>query len=296
MQSDVTFSVIIPTYNRAGFIRKTIQSVLDQSFGNFEIIVVDDGSTDNTEELLQSIDDERLIYFRKTNEERAVARNTGAKRSRGTYVTFLDSDDLLYPEHLETAWKTISATGGVFVHLGYEIRNARTSATRKIVPPRGELNRQLIAGNFLSCHAVFLRRDVALANPFNEDRRLSALEDWELWLRIATQYPIQYSPQVTSAVIDHDERSVLQTDPEKLIERVSLLLKYVLGNSEVTAYYRSALSQFKSSCYTYIALHVALTKRNRGKALRYLLKGIAESPQALTKRRFLAIIKHLLIA
>ena len=296
MQSDVAFSVIIPTYNRAGFIQQTIQSVLHQSFENFEIIVVDDGSTDNTKEIVQSIDDERLIYIRKTNEERAVARNTGTRRSRGTYVTFLDSDDLFYPEHLETAWKTISATGAVFVHLGYEIRSARTSAIRKIVPPSGELNRHLIAGNFLSCHAVFLRREVALANLFNEDRNLSALEDWELWLRLATQYPIQYTPQVTSVMIDHDERSVLKTDPEKLIERVSLLLKYVLGNSVVTAYYRQDLSQFKSSCYTYIALHVALTKRNRLTAFRYLLKGIAESPRALTKRRFLAILKHLLIA
>ena len=295
MPSEVALSVIIPTYNREGFIRKTIQSVLDQSFVNFEIIVVDDGSTDNTEEILRSIDDERLTYIRKTNEERAVARNVGVKRARGMYVTFLDSDDLLYREHLLEAWKTINSTGAAFILLGYEIRNARTNIARKVILPVGDLNRKLIEGNFLSCQGVFLRRDVALENPFNEDRGLSALEDWELWLRIAPKYRIQYSPQVTSVVIDHDERSVLQADPVKLIERVNLLIKYVLGNRVVTAYYRRDLSKFKSSCYTYIALHLALTKRNRGQAVRYLLKGVAESPWALTKRRWLAIIKHLLI-
>jgi glycosyltransferase involved in cell wall biosynthesis len=296
MQSEPVFSIVIPTYNRAGFIRKTIQSVLDQTFGDFEVIVVDDGSTDNTAEIVQSITDERLIYLRKDNAERAAARNLGTRHARGSYVTFLDSDDLLYPHHFETAYKTLREKGVLFFHLGYEIRHERTGRTRRIIPPRGDLNRKLIEGNFMSCNGVFMHRDVALSNLFNEDRALSAMEDWELWLRVATQYPIHYEPAVTSTIIDHDDRSVLQTDPQTLIRRVELLLQYVMENKAITDFYRDGLSRFRSSCYTYISLHIALTKKNRKSAIRYLWKGIAAAPSRLFQRRTAAIIKHLILA
>ena len=96
MKACPLFSVIIPTFNRADFIGKTVESVLRQTFTDFEIIVIDDGSTDNTAEIIAPIIDERLTYHFKQHEERAAARNAGTKLARGEYVTFLDSDDLLY--------------------------------------------------------------------------------------------------------------------------------------------------------------------------------------------------------
>lgn len=93
-------SVVIPTYNRADLVREAIQSVLDQTYQNFEIIVVDDGSTDGTEQVLAPYKD-KIIYIYQENQGGAAARNTGINRAKGKYIAFLDSDDLWFPQKLE---------------------------------------------------------------------------------------------------------------------------------------------------------------------------------------------------
>ena len=103
MENKILFSIIIPTYNRASLIKETINSVLLQDYPNFEIIIVDDGSTDDTENIVKSIEDSRINYHKKTNAERGAARNFGIKLAKGEYITFLDSDDILYVNHL-TNW------------------------------------------------------------------------------------------------------------------------------------------------------------------------------------------------
>src|SRR5258705_128554 len=109
MENAPVFSVIIPTYNRTEFMTRTIQSVLDQTFKSFEIIIVDDGSTDNTETILQPLIQQHsnISYFKKKNEERGAARNFGIMRAKGNYVTFLDSDDIFYPGHLQEAMELL---------------------------------------------------------------------------------------------------------------------------------------------------------------------------------------------
>src|SRR5690554_6195096 len=97
------FSIVIPTYNRAEIIGETIQSVINQSFSDFELLIVDDGGTDETDKVVATFPDKRITYFKKENAERGAARNFGANKSKGKYLNFLDSDDLLYPNHLETA-------------------------------------------------------------------------------------------------------------------------------------------------------------------------------------------------
>jgi len=103
------FSVIIPTYNRAKAILEATGSVLNQSFVDFELLVIDDGSTDNTKELVTEIakKDERLIYIYQNNAERSAARNCGINLSKGKYICFLDSDDIYLPNHLQLFYKTI---------------------------------------------------------------------------------------------------------------------------------------------------------------------------------------------
>jgi glycosyltransferase involved in cell wall biosynthesis len=287
------FSVIIPTYNRANLIERTVQSVLAQSFTDFEIIIVDDGSTDNTGEIIAAIKSDKINYIKKQNEERAVARNTGTKLAIGKYITFLDSDDLFEPNHLQVAKDVLEGKNcpAVF-HTRYNI----ITSERKVVEIKelldDNLNRKLIEGNFMSCHGVFLLNEIAKVNLFNEDRALSALEDWELWLRLASKYKIEYSNEITSSMISHDLRSVVNTNKEALIIRMNTFMKYVLANEEVVNYYKADIHKFKSSCYSYIALHIALTKTNRSDTFNYMLKAIKENPKFVFSRRFLAIVKH----
>lgn len=99
-QTRPTFSVVIPLYNRADIVSKTIQSVLDQDFGNFEIIVVDDGSKDDPQTALAAFDDPRIRYVRQDNAGGGAARNRGIEEAVGRYIAFLDSDDLFLPGKL----------------------------------------------------------------------------------------------------------------------------------------------------------------------------------------------------
>src|SRR5688500_13474226 len=106
MSQDVRFSIVIPTYNRQDFILETLQTVFDQTYKNFEIVVVDNCSTDNTVELLAPLVDEgKIKLFRNDrNYERAHSRNVGMGKATGDFLTFLDSDDYLYPSFLQDAW------------------------------------------------------------------------------------------------------------------------------------------------------------------------------------------------
>ncbi|MBK7095788.1 MAG: glycosyltransferase family 2 protein [Saprospiraceae bacterium] len=103
----ILFSIIIPSYNRANMISKAILSVLDQTYTDWELIIVDDGSTDNTSEVVNSFDDIRIKYFYKDHEERSIARNFGIEKAAGTYISFLDDDDYYLPEFLEEFNKKI---------------------------------------------------------------------------------------------------------------------------------------------------------------------------------------------
>src|SRR5690349_191284 len=104
------FSVIIPTFNRADRLHVAIKSVLSQQFTDYELIIVDDGSTDNTKEIVDNFGllSHKIVYFYKENEERSIARNYGIHKGMGRYVCFMDSDDRMYSNHLEVAYKLLT--------------------------------------------------------------------------------------------------------------------------------------------------------------------------------------------
>ena len=101
------FSIILPTYNRGYILTETIEKVICQSYQNWELLVIDDGSKDNTKEVVESINDVRVRYIYQENQERSVARNNGIKHAEGEYICFLDSDDIILDNHLETLHKFI---------------------------------------------------------------------------------------------------------------------------------------------------------------------------------------------
>lgn len=290
------FSIVIPTYNRAAFIETTIRSVLVQEFDDFEVIVVDDGSTDETEKVVAAIDDPRIQYYWKQNEERAAARNAGASFSNGEYITFLDSDDLVYEQHLKIADEMIRKHNAPeWFHLGYECLNVSSNERSSNNELPEIANGQLVYGNHLSCDGVFIRRDIAFAMPFNAERDLSATEDYELWLRLASRYPLYCDKRVTSAIVQHDERSVVNADRQKLEKRISLLETSVFGDPEFRKVFGSKASRFKANNRIYIALHLALSKNDRLGAITFLLRALACSPYALSNRAFYGTLKRLIV-
>ena len=101
MDRQPVFTVIIPTYNREHFLKRTVDSILSQTFKDFELIIVDDGSTDHTKDLIDTYEDDRIVYFYKENGGQNSAVNVGLQKARGEYIAFCDSDDTWMPEKLE---------------------------------------------------------------------------------------------------------------------------------------------------------------------------------------------------
>jgi glycosyltransferase involved in cell wall biosynthesis len=294
MQDNPYFSVVIPTYNRAHLILKTIESILAQEDGDFEVIVVDDGSRDRTEDVVRSVQDKRVAYYKKENAERGAARNYGAARARGRYLNFFDSDDLLHPNHLSAARRFIEQWNEPEIfHLGYEMRDAANHLLYRVDNLTGSLNEQLLRGNLLSCNGVFVRRDVALRFPFNEDRELSASEDWELWLRLASRYEIRYSNEVTSVIVNHDERSVLGGGEAAMLKRKDLTLRYLFADEAFVKKYGRHRRIIENEFLSYMALHLALSGERR-RAAKYLKDSVRLLPSSVFRRRFLAVVKHII--
>lgn len=293
------FSVIIPTYNRADFIGQTIKSVLNQDFENFELIVVDDGSTDNTAEVVDKISDNRIRYYKKENAERGAARNFGGKKAKGIYITFLDSDDLFYKNHLRVAYDYILENSEVYILFQqYEFLKDNGAVKLLFTPTQNPINQELVEnGNFMSCHGVFVKKDTFLENQFNENWELSGSEDYELWLRLAARFPILYSSNVTSALVEHETRSVKSMNAYKLIKRKKLMLHYLRSDIPFMKKYGTLFHFIEANSYLYIALHLSiLEKKSRLISLEFILKSVLKSIHVLKKRGFYFTIYKLIFS
>lgn len=294
--SNILFSIVVPTYNREKFIVKTIQSVLSQTYTNFELIIVDDGSTDNTEKFVRNVKDKRIKFFKKENEERGAARNYGTNKAKGDYITFLDSDDLLYSKYLEEANLFIASNNAINIfHQLFEVTNILGKVIHSANYSNNNVFKSLIKkGNFMACQGMFLQKDFAKSNLFIEDRNLAGSEDYELWLRISTRTKIIINPVITSALLQHLERSVVNININNLIKRKELMLHYLFSNKLINSKLLKYKRILKTGAYSYISLHIALSKQSKKTALKYLFKAVKLSPIFIFKRRFFAIIKHLI--
>ena len=295
------FSVIIPSYNRAAMIGDTLNCFLAQTFSNFELIVVDDGSTDSTDTVMKDWleRDVRIRYYKKENGERGAARNYGVRQANGLYITFIDSDDGAYPFALQTAFDMIHGQQEMppCIALRYEVRDKATGKETLPPPSFGEAtaNEALRKSNVLGCIGVFLKKEIALAIPFNEDRKFAGTEDWLLWLRIAARYPILYNQRICYCIYQHDDRSVMNFPEDKLLYRAEHLRAYLLEDeSAVAAYGISGINAVYAHMLTYASLHLAMS-RKKLRALYYLGKGIRVKAGEVFTRRFIGILKNIIL-
>jgi glycosyltransferase involved in cell wall biosynthesis len=290
--SSTLFSIIVPTYNRAHLISVTIESILSQGYPNYEIIIVDDGSTDNTEEVIQKYLCDKVIYYKKINGERATARNYGTNKAKGDYVNWFDSDDVMFPDHLQVAASfVLKCNKPEIFALSHQYQHI-TGRVLNILTYPEDINSELYKGNLLANSPVIVRRDVALANLFNEDRELSGSEDFELWLRLASKYRILSSPKITLAVIDHEERSMItMTDPDQLIKRFTKFIHYTTSDAGVLSLLGKHKDVFVMKNYLILAVSL-VNNNNPGLGYKYLRLAFASSPALIFQRGFFAFLKH----
>ncbi|MFC6224879.1 glycosyltransferase family 2 protein [Hymenobacter artigasi] len=292
------FSIVVPCYNRHEILPATVAAILQQQDGDFELLLVDDGSQDQTLAVAQELAlcDARIRVFTQPNAERGAARNYGLHQARGRYVNYFDCDDKMYPHHLRVIREFLARNGEVeLLHTEYDVITADGKVVgRPAYPLRVSTSEALLHDNFLACNTVFVRHDIALANPFVEDRCLASAEDWELWLRLASQYSFHYIAARTFGLCEHAGRSLNTIGAEAVRLRDERFIELVESNAAFVQRYGCRVAYFVANRYTFITLTFALTKRRRLDTLRYLLKALRADPTVLWRRRFLASLKHLI--
>ncbi len=292
------FSIIITSYNRADFVVNTIQSVLNQTFQDYEIMVVDDASTDNTREVLESfIQAKQIKYFRnKENKERAFSRNVGLDNVKGKYVTFIDSDDIMYKDNLSDAYNFISKNQHFKMYYNdYEFIDEKGRKIFKYEEPvKKPFVRSIAKGNFLACIGVFLSREIYTKHRFDDIRFLSGTEDWDFWLRvIADVKDLGHINKVNSAMVEHSDRSMNNLDIDAFEDRINYTLNKVQTSPDLEQIYRPYLNLMKGSAYLVIATNAAVNQRKK-KAITYLFKALGEYPLFLFNIRPYIIVKNIL--
>lgn len=245
-------SVIIPTYNRAVFLLEAVESVYQQTFQDFELIVVDDGSTDETAKALKRYED-RLLYRHQDNQGVSAARNLGLQMARGKWVAFLDSDDLWLPEKLETQTGFFSQNPEAVICQTEEIwiRNGRRVNPQK---KHRKFSGNIFAPSLLLClvspSAVMIQRDL-----FDQvgyfDETLPACEDYDLWLRISSQFHVYLIDQPLTIKRGGHADQLSRTIPALDRFRIQALMK-LLNSGRLTAQqYDQAFKELQTKCRIY---------------------------------------------
>ena len=203
-------SVIIPTYNRAAWVSRAIDSVLAQTYSSIEILVVDDGSIDNTSEVL-SVYGNKIAVIRQANQGVSHARNTGLKQAHGEYVAFLDSDDIWRHNKILHQVNTLRQNPQALVCYTWCIYVDESGRFLRAFQPShdGDVFDQLYFNNFIVTPSVLTRRECFLAGDLLRhqfDTSINYWEDWQLWLELALAWKFCYVPQYLVCVTDHADR------------------------------------------------------------------------------------------
>ena len=186
-------SVIIPTYNRASWLTGAIESVLEQTFSDYELLIIDDGSTDNTLEIVNPFGD-RIKYFYQSNRGPSAARNLGIKNARGEFITFLDSDDRWLKNKLLAQVNLMTADPQVKICYTDEIwirRGVRVNPGKIHQKYSGWIYQRCLPLCIISPSSVMIHREV-LERVGLFDETFPVCEDYDLWLRVSSRYPITF--------------------------------------------------------------------------------------------------------
>ncbi len=206
MNEHPLISVIMPTYNGALFIKKSIRAVLSQTFRDFELIIVNDASGNNTSEAISSFHDPRIVYIEnKTNRGTSFARNRGLKIAKGKYIAYCDHDDIYYPNHLKALFNFLEKNTNIA--LAYSDYLLEKEGSKKIISRVFDRRRLEISCIFPPSTVMHLKACLDKSGLFSNDSLLkknASAEDWDLWLKISDHYKLGRLDRVLTKVVIYD--------------------------------------------------------------------------------------------
>ena len=250
MDQKPVFSVIIPSYNRRPFLEKAVSSVLGQTFPGLELIVVDDGSDDGTEDFISSTSDKRLKYMTQANHGASHARNRGIELSKGAFLAFLDSDDIWLPNKLERTLEFIELFPEIGIFHTEEIwfrRGEKLEQKKKHSKPSGWVYKHALPLCCIGMSTSVVKKDV-LDRIGLFDESLEACEDYDLWLRATNIFEVKLIPEALT--IKHGGRSDQLSSRIWGLDRFRIIaLQKMLTSGNLSEEYHTAtLNELKIKC------------------------------------------------
>lgn len=200
MHEQPLVTVIIASYNMAQYLPQAVESVLAQTWKNLELVVVDDGSKDNTQEVMSGYgDDPRVRFFHSENKGQPKAKNRGLAEAKGDFIAWCDADDIWSPNKLQVQMCAFSdpKVGVVYSEVGY--MDSKSTPINKEIPYKrhsGNVTEHLVINNFVPFGTAVFRRD-CMDNNGKFDENLPMGIDWDLWLRYSIDWTFHYVPEVT---------------------------------------------------------------------------------------------------
>lgn len=279
-------SVVVPAYNAQQTILETISSVLQQNFSDFELIVINDGSTDKTLELLETVQDSRLKVYSYPNGGLPTARNRGINCAQGEFISFIDADDLWTPDKLELQLKALQQNPQAGVAYSWTIcmgNNGNSFHPGVTESFQGNVYPNLLVGNMIASGSNVLIRKEAIESVGYFDESLKSCEDWDYWLRLAPKWDFVVVPK---------PQIIYRLSSGAMSSKLDVMEKYqmkVLERAFTSA--PSELQYLKNQGFSYIYLlmtRLCLTRTNNEKsvaqAAQNLWKAIRLYPQILLKK------------
>lgn len=269
------FSIILPTYNRAVFLPKAIESVINQTHNHWELIIVDDGSTDNTKKIVEPFlqSDKRIKYIYQKNAERSVARNNGIQNAKGSFICFLDSDDYYHEKHLQKFQTLIldNKNQAAIYFSGMSYNSFSTKKERYKTAVKNNI--EFIFLNSIGTPRACIHKNCLKENKFNP--LLNIGEDKDLWLRITATFPVYYHHEKTFIAVEHDGRSVLGASCYSNLNTIKKILEYDFVKKNVSKKIKKTVL---SNTFFNIAKY-ELQSKNRIKSVTYFIKSIVVLPK-----------------
>ncbi len=279
-------SVTVCCYNCQEWIAQTIQSVLDQTFENWELVLINDGSTDNSEGIIRGFSDSRILYEYQENRGLPLARNRALELARGKYVAFLDHDDLWEPNKLEMQVGLLEQRPDVALvfsdcyligpdghRFGTFFQQWRSSR----IPSRGHVLKDLLLeGCFMPVMSVMVRKEILVkVGGFNPNYTLA--EDYEAWLRVADGRIVDFINQPLCSYRVHDS-SVSVIQQERGFHEMLDILSVRLNQSELSWWFKFRLGLRYADCVQATTKHFRRTgRRNESRGL--LMKTFLNDPK-----------------
>ncbi|MCF4970310.1 glycosyltransferase [Nostoc sp. CMAA1605] len=285
-----TISVIIPVYNGEKTIQETIQSVLNQTFSSIEIIVINDGSTDATLNIIESIDDPRLRVFSYPNAGLAASRNRGLSHRVGQFVSFLDADDLWTADKLYSQLQLLEENPDaavVYSWTDYIDSDGRFLKAGRHTTVMGDVYQHLLIWNFLENGSNPLIRYDAIRMVGNFDETLKAAEDWDMWLRLAACYKFSVVPK-TQILYRLSSNSMSSNIIAQEIESLKVIERAFSSQKALS------LQDLKNKTFAYLykyltfkSLEKPMNLHKRWTSFKFLCKYIKYNPSAILQKLIL---------